>query len=198
MSAKLAASDRPAWLPEAEFPFASRWLTIDGHQIHYIDEGRGRTLLFLHAGPGWLFIYRDLIMQLRDQFRCVGLDLPGTGLSRAAPGYQPSIEAASEVVGAFIRTLDLRNITLVVHDVGTPVALGAAVRMPDRFTAVAITEGFAWPLAAENPGIARTLRIVGSRPVGLMNDVFNVLARATVNGTAPMRIEVRKPVKKRA
>ena len=123
---------RPAWLTEAEFPFASRHLTIDDHQIHYVDEGVGPTLVFVHAGPAWSFVYRDVIVRLRDQFRCVALDLPGTGLSWAAAGYRPSIEAAAAVFGAFIRALGLRDITLVTHDVGTPVALSAALAMPER------------------------------------------------------------------
>jgi haloalkane dehalogenase len=71
-------------------------------------------------------LIRDVIVRLRDQFRCVALDLPGTGLSPAAARYRPSIEPAAAVFGAFILALDLRDITLVTHDVGTPVALGVA------------------------------------------------------------------------
>lgn len=97
-----------------------------------MDEGVGPSLVSVHGGPAWSFVYRDVIVSLRDQFRCVALDLPGTGLSRAAAGYRPSIEAAAVVFGAFIRALDLRDITLVTHDVGTPVALGGALAMPKK------------------------------------------------------------------
>src|SRR5919197_830517 len=138
-------------------------------------------MVFVHAGPAWSFVYRDLIVRLRDQFRCVALDLPGTGLSRAAAGYRPSIEAGAAVFAAFVQALDLRRVTLVTHDVGTPVALGAAVRTPERFAALAVTEGFAWALADEPPRVARTVRIVGSRPVGVLNDAFNLLARVTAS-----------------
>src|SRR5262245_27574838 len=171
------APARPAWLPVTEFPFTSRWLAVDGHLIHYLDEGVGPTMVFVHAGPAWSFVYRDLIVRLRDRFRCVALDLPGTGLSRAAAGYRPSIEAGAAVFSAFVRALDLRQLTLVTHDVGTPVALGAAVGMAERVVGLSVTEGFAWALADEHPRIARTLRIVGSRPVGVLNDAVNLLAR---------------------
>lgn|SRR5574341_1264818 len=178
----MTALTRPAWLGDAEFPFTSRKLAIDGHLIHYVDEGAGPTMVFVHAGPAWSFVYRDLIVRLREQFRCVALDFPGTGLSLATAGYRPSLEACAAVFGAFIRALDLRRITLVTHDVGTPVALGAAVRMPERVATLSITEGFGWALADENPRIARSLRIVGSRPVGVLNDAFNLLARVTASG----------------
>lgn len=181
MTTNVPAPARPAWLRAAEFPFTSRQLTIDGHPIHYLDEGNGPTMAFVHAGPAWSFVYRDLIVRLRHQFRCVALDLPGTGLSPAAGGYRPSIQAGAAIFAAFAQVLDLHQVTLVTHDVGTPVALGAAVRMPERVAALSVTEGFAWALADENPRIARTLRVVGSRPVGVLNDAFNLLARVTAS-----------------
>jgi haloalkane dehalogenase len=158
------APTRPAWLNQMEFPFTSRWLAVDGHLIHYLDQGVGPTMVFVHAGPAWPFVNRDLIMRLRDRFRCVALDLPGTGLSQAAAGYRPSIQAGAAVFSAFVRALDLRRVTLVTHDMGTPVALGAAVGMPERVVGLSVTEGFAWALADEHPRIARTLHIVGSHP----------------------------------
>jgi haloalkane dehalogenase len=179
--ATATAPTRPAWLKQTEFPFTSRRLAIDGHLIHYLDEGAGPTMVFVHAGPAWSFVYRDLIVRLRDRFRCVALDLPGTGLSRAATGYRPSIQAGAAVFSAVVRALDLRQLTLVTHDVGTPVALGAAVGMPERVVALSVTEGFAWALADEHPRTARTLRIVGSRPVGVLNDAFNLLGRVTAS-----------------
>jgi haloalkane dehalogenase len=184
MSTNLATSTapaRPAWLPFTEFPFASRQLAVDGHLIHYLDEGVGPTLVFVHAGPAWSFVYCGLIVRLRGRFRCVALDLPGTGLSRAAAGYRPSIQAGAAVFSAFVRALDLRRVTLVTHDVGTPVALGAAIGMPERVVGLSVTEGFAWALADEHPRIARTLRLVGSRPVGVLNDAVNLLARVTAS-----------------
>jgi pimeloyl-ACP methyl ester carboxylesterase len=60
----------------------------DGHTVHYVDEGSGPTLLFLHGNPTWSFVYRDVIRSLRDEFRCIAVDYPGFGLSSAAPGYR--------------------------------------------------------------------------------------------------------------
>lgn len=115
----------------------------------------------------------------------VALNLPGTGLSRAAAGYRPSIEAAAAVFGAFILALDLRDITLVSHDVGTPVALGATLTMPEKVKAITVTEGFASALADENPSIARSLRIVGGRPVGVLNDAFGHAGDRLRRGCGP-------------
>ena len=92
---------RPAWLPHDQFPFTSRFIDVDGHTVHYVDEGAGPTLLFVHAGPAWSFIFRCLIDELRDDFRCVTLDFPGSGLSPARPGDRPTMAAASRRLERF-------------------------------------------------------------------------------------------------
>jgi haloalkane dehalogenase len=65
---------RPAWVDAELFPFQSRFVNIDGHTVHYVDEGSGPTLLLLHGNPTWSFVYRDVIRTLRDEFRCIALD----------------------------------------------------------------------------------------------------------------------------
>ncbi|HEX6492614.1 MAG TPA: alpha/beta fold hydrolase [Candidatus Dormibacteraeota bacterium] len=173
---------RPGWLPLAEFPFESRHVAVDGHLIHHVDEGSGPTLPLVHAGPAWSFVFRDVIDRLRDQFRCVALDLPGSGLSTAAPTYRPSMEAASHVLESFVDALGLRDITLVVHDLGGPVALAVAARRPELVAGLAVTESFAWPLPAENPSIARALRVFGGRTFDTVNAATNLLARVSAGG----------------
>src|SRR5260370_12368917 len=68
-------AQRPQWLDDQLYPFQSRFVEIDGNRIHYIDEGTGPILFFLHPGVGWSFIFRDIIKDLRTHFRCVALDL---------------------------------------------------------------------------------------------------------------------------
>src|SRR6476661_5231602 len=95
------ATERPAWLAHGEYPFTSRYVEIEGSRVHYVDEGAGPTLLFVHAGPAWSFIFRDVIVRLRDHFRCVALDFPGSGLSRAAGGYAPTLPASHRLLEHF-------------------------------------------------------------------------------------------------
>ena len=82
---------RPSWLETDLYPFESRYLDIDGNQLHYVDEGNGPVLLFLHAGPAWSFIYRNFIKALRGQFRCIAPDYPGFGLSTGSSDYGYSL-----------------------------------------------------------------------------------------------------------
>ncbi len=77
--------DRPDWVDSSLYPFNDQWMMIDGHRIHYVDEGPrdAPVLLFIHPGLGWSFTYRYQIKELSDKFRCVAPDLPGYGLSEA-------------------------------------------------------------------------------------------------------------------
>ena len=170
---------RPGWLPCSVFPFQLRFTYIDGKRVHYIDEGSGPALLLVSAGQ-WSFMFREVIVRLRGQFRCLTLDFPGSGLSPDAPGHEHSVQANAKILEGFVDVLDLQDITLVVHDVGGPVGFLVATRRPQRFRALVISNTFAWPLAGYPP-VRWALRAVGSWPFGVINSVTNAAALFTVS-----------------
>src|SRR5579863_5716965 len=73
---------RPAWISDRLFPFRSRFIQLEDARLHYVDEGAGPTVLFLHGSPMWSFLFRHAIGALKKNFRCVAVDMPGLGLSR--------------------------------------------------------------------------------------------------------------------
>jgi pimeloyl-ACP methyl ester carboxylesterase len=170
---------RPPWLPRSVFPFQLRLASIDGQRIHYVDEGSGPALLLVSAGQ-WSFMFRDTIVGLRGQFRCLTLDFPGCGLSPDASGHDHSVPANARILEGFIDALDLQDVTMAVHDVGGPVGFLTAARQPQRFRALVISNTFGWPLAGY-PAVRRTLKAVGSRPFGALNTLTNVMALVTAS-----------------
>ena len=167
-----------SWIDHSVYPFASRFSEIDGNRVHYIDEGSGPVLLFLHGQPAWSFLYRNIIKDLRADFSCIALDYPGFGLSTAVDGFSYSIVDYAKIVEQFVLTLDLSDVTLVVHDSGGSIGMGVAIRHPERFRALVPSNTFAWPLD-NYPGIERFLKVVGSSLFGLFNINFNLLVRGT-------------------
>jgi haloalkane dehalogenase len=143
------AGTRPSWVDDDLYPFKSRFAELDGHVVHYIDEGSGPTLLMLHGNPTWSFVYRDVIAGLRDRFRCIALDYPGFGLSVAASGYGYRPEDHAAVVTAFLDHMELSNLTLVAHDWGGPIGLYAAEQRPDKFERLVLANTWAWPVNGE-------------------------------------------------
>lgn len=182
-----APLSRPAWLDAKLYPFESRALEIRGNRIHYIDEGTGPTLLFVHGNPTWSFLYRDVVAALRDSFRCVAVDLAGFGLSLAAPGFSYLPSDQSAVLAELIETLDLSRFSVVVQDWGGPIGLSAALAQPERLAGVVISNTWAWPVNG-NPGFEKFSSLMGG-PIGHFGSKF---FNAFVNVLLPLSHKRRK------
>lgn len=179
---------RPAWVDDELFPFTSRFVAIDGHTVHYVDEGSGPTLLLLHGNPTWSFVYRDVIRALRDEFRCVALDYPGFGLSTPRPGYRYLPEEHAEVVTAFVDAVGLSGITLVAHDWGGPIGLAAVEQRPAAFEGVVLANTWGWPTTGDLHFEVAS-RLLGG-PLGrVLVRQFNLF----VNALIPAGHRLRKP-----
>ncbi|MBN2473579.1 MAG: alpha/beta fold hydrolase [Pirellulales bacterium] len=117
------------------YPFQSHEIAVGGLRYHYLDEGEGEVLLLVHGNPTWSFYWRELVLALRGRFRLVVPDHIGCGLSEkpTAGRYVYRLEQRIADLGQLIRQLDLRQITLLAHDWGGAIGMGAAASAPDRF-----------------------------------------------------------------
>jgi haloalkane dehalogenase len=130
------------------FPFESRWLDGPWGKVHYVDEGEGPPILFLHGNPTWCFLYRGIIIRLRDRFRCIALDLPGFGLSDHPSDYRYTPEEHAGVVQRFVQTLDLKDLTVMGHDWGGPIGMELALVELPRIRALVMGNTWYWPTTA--------------------------------------------------
>jgi haloalkane dehalogenase len=142
---RFAGPARPAWVPDALYPFEDHWAEIEGNLVHYVDEGRGRPLLLLNGNPSWSFGWRDVIRGVRGTFRCIAPDYPGFGLSRAAPGADLGPAEHSRVVEALVDRLGLREVIVFGYAWGGPIGLGFAGRRPELVGGLVIGNTWAWP-----------------------------------------------------
>jgi len=161
------------------YPFENHWLDLDGLRLHYLDEGSGDTVVAVHGNPTWSFYYRDLVKDLRDDFRVVVPDHIGCGLSDkpSDDDYEYTLSRRVEDFGALMDELDLGGINLVVHDWGGMIGLAWAVRNRERIKRLVIlnTAAFHLPKSKRFPW---QLWIVRDTPLGpLMVRGFNAFAR---------------------
>ena len=117
-----------------EYPFEGKLFDLDGLRYHYLDEGPrdGEVLLFVHGNPTWSFYWRHAIRALSDRYRCIAVDHIGCGLSDKPARYPYQLAQHVQNLERLALALDLRRITLVVHDWGGPIGLGFATRHADR------------------------------------------------------------------
>lgn len=167
----------PPWLDRAAWPYAPRYVTVDGARLHFVDEGEGPPVVLVHGTPTWSFEWRHVIAGLRGRCRVVAVDHLGFGLSDRPPhaSYQPEAHAAR--FRAFMAAVcPAGPLTLVVHDFGGPIALDWALDHAERLTHVVVLNSWMWSLA-DDASLRRKARLVGS-PLGRwLYRQFNVSLR---------------------
>ncbi|CAA9333213.1 MAG: Hydrolase, alpha/beta fold family [uncultured Gemmatimonadaceae bacterium] len=155
----------PAWLDTAAYPFRPRRFDTGEGALSYVDEGAGPPVVLVHGTPTWSFLYRRLIPRLAAAgHRVVAPDHLGFGLSDrpVGAGYRPEDHARR--LAALLDALDLRDITLVVHDFGGPIGLSYALDRPERVARLVVSNTWLWPLEGD-PRIARGARVAAG-PLG--------------------------------
>ena len=119
-----------------QYPFGSHYTTIDGVRIHYVDEGKGDPVLMVHGQPTWSYLYRNIIPAF-------ALDLMGFGLSDKLTDREYSFEEHTKILRGFIEALDLKDLTLVLHDWGGPIGLEYAVYHQENMKKLVLMNTFA-------------------------------------------------------
>jgi len=128
----------------AKFPFESRYLEVEGSRIHYIEEGAGDPVLFLHGNPTSSYLWRNIIPHLSDRYRCIAPDLIGMGKS-GKPDIRYGFFDHVQYVDGFIEELSLKNITFVIHDWGSALGFHYASRFEANVKAMAFFEAIIRP-----------------------------------------------------
>ncbi|MEC8410388.1 MAG: alpha/beta fold hydrolase [Planctomycetota bacterium] len=190
------ASMQESW--RALYPFQDRSIQIKDpanstcHRYHYVDEGEGRPLLMVHGNPTWSFYWHRLIQDLRGEYRCLAVDHIGCGLSDKPQHYGYRLEDHIRNLVELIDTLDLQDLTLLVHDWGGAIGLGAALERPERFSRLVLFNTGAFPppyvplrIAACRWPLFGTLAIRG----------LNAFARAAITMAVEDRHSLSPPVK---
>lgn len=127
-----------------EYPFTSRYATVDGVRLHYLDEGEGPVIWLMHGNTTWSYLYRKMIPLLVSAgYRCFVPDLMGFGLSdnpREESAY--TLQRQVALMTGLIGQLGLRDIVTVGQDWGGPISLRYAIEHKDNVRALVILNTF--------------------------------------------------------
>ena len=185
--------------PETLYPFESHWLDIDGIRMHFLDEGPrdAPVVLMVHGNPTWSFYYRNLVLTLRDRYRCIVPDHIGCCLSDK-PGsdqYSYTLERRISDLGALIDHLQPEtSINLVVHDWGGMIGFGWAVGHQEQIASMVIANTAAFPMPSEKKFPAALWLVrntkLGAYLVQGLNAFSGIAARVAFK--KPVSSEVRK------
>lgn len=144
------APQGPAWAqdnsstPSADFPFERQFVEVLGSDMAYVEDGEGPTILFIHGNPTSSYLWRNIIPFVSDTHRAIALDLIGMGASDK-PDIDYTFQDHYAHVDAFIEALDLKDITLVLHDWGGGLGTYYASNHPENVRALVMMEAAAPP-----------------------------------------------------
>ena len=115
------------------YPFRKNYHSLAGKKMHYIDEGQGDPIVMVHGNPTWSFYYRELVKEFSQTYRVIVPDHLGCGYSDTPSDeeYGYSLEERAQDLTNLIKSLNLKDITLVVHDWGGMIGFTFATRFPE-------------------------------------------------------------------
>jgi haloalkane dehalogenase len=129
----------------AAFPFESHYVEVAGSKMHYVDEGEGDLILFLHGNPTSSYLWRNIIPHLTPVGRAIAPDLIGMGKSDK-PDIEYRFFDHVKYVDGFIEVLGLKNITLVMHDWGSALGFHYSRRHEANVKGLAFMEAIIMPV----------------------------------------------------
>lgn len=175
----------------ALYPFASNWHAVGAHRIHYLDERpaepSGGPVLMVHGNPTWSFYWREFIADLRGAHRVVAIDHLGCGLSDKPEAGPYRLADHIARLESLVVALDLRDLTLLMHDWGGAIGMGLAARHPDRIARIGVFNTGAFP-SPRIPFRIAVCRLPGLGPLavrGLNGFAGAAVHMATTKGLAP-------------
>ncbi|NGN39708.1 alpha/beta hydrolase [Mesorhizobium sp. CGMCC 1.15528] len=123
---------------ERRVPPAGKFIDVDGNRIHYVDEGEGRPIVFVHGLGAQLLQFRHPLFDRLDGFRLIALDRPGSGYSSRAAGATGRLTEQALMLRHFIEKLGLEKPLIVGHSLGGAITLALALDHPDTISGIAL------------------------------------------------------------
>jgi pimeloyl-ACP methyl ester carboxylesterase len=119
-------------MDDLSYPYEVKKVMLSNDiEIAYVDEGKGKeTIVFIHGLGSYLPAWKMNIDDLRTQYRCIALDLPGYGKSSKGK-YEGSMTFFAGIVKEFVEKLNLGKVTLAGHSMGGQISIVAALGYPE-------------------------------------------------------------------
>jgi len=143
-----------------------KFVDVLGSKMRYVEEGEGDPILFLHGNPTSSYLWRNIIPHCSRLGRCIAPDLIGMGGSDK-PDLEYSFLDHYHYIESFIEALDLKNVTLVIHDWGSALGFYYAMQHEENVKGIAFMEGIIAPVKSwkEFPSKARLMFKLFRTPV---------------------------------
>lgn len=127
-----------------------KFIEVKGKKMAYVEMGEGDPIIFQHGNPTSSYLWRNVMPYLKNQGRCIAVDLIGMGdsdkLDNSGPDSYTFAEHAEYLYAAWDALGVTDNVTLVIHDWGSALGFNWANQNRDKVKAIAYMEAMVQPV----------------------------------------------------
>ena len=138
-----------------------KFIKVNDKKIAYVEMGQGDPIVFQHGNPTSSYLWRNIMPYLKEQGRCIAVDLIGIGdsdkLDQSGPKKYLYEEHRDYLFKAWEKLKINNNVTLVVHDWGSALGFDWAFQHPNAIKGIVYMEAIVrpvkwneWPDSATN------------------------------------------------
>ena len=128
----------PEWLLR-HLPYNHYTIDVGKKNMHVMEKGNGKPIILVHGNPMWGYLYKKVLDQLDNtSARLIVPDLIGFGFSDKIKIGEHSLEAHTEWMSNFFKTIKEDSIGLVIHDWGGMIGVAGAMRAGKKINGLVV------------------------------------------------------------
>ena len=128
----------PEWI-QRRLPYNHYNINVNGKNMHVMEKGKGKPIVLVHGNPMWGYLYKKVLDQINSsEVRLIVPDLIGFGFSDKIEINEHSLEAHTEWMASFFKTIKEESIGLVIHDWGGMIGVAGAMRAGKKIDGLVI------------------------------------------------------------
>lgn len=131
----------------------SKFIQIDGMQVHYRDEGKGTPIVLIHGTASSLHTWDDWTKQLTKNYRVIRMDLPAFGLTGANVSGDYSIQYYTKFLHQFLSKMNVDKFYLAGNSLGGNIAWNYTADYPEKVKKLVLVDASGLPTNKEQPAI---------------------------------------------
>jgi pimeloyl-ACP methyl ester carboxylesterase len=142
------------------------------HRLHYVDQGAGDVIVFVHGTPIDSSEYRAVVETLSQRYRCIVGDHLGLSDKPASGNYDAF--GHRDRLAALLDHLNIRSFHLVVHDFGGIIGIPLLRHHELNIRSVTIMNSWLWPLVETEPALRKQQWLFSSGILPFLYRYFNI------------------------
>ena len=128
----------PEWILR-RLPYNHYDIDVNGKNMHVMEKGKGKPIVLVHGNPMWGYLYKKVLDQISsEEARLIVPDLIGFGFSDKIKISEHSLEAHTEWMASFFKTIKEESVGLVIHDWGGMIGVAGAMRAGKKIDGLVI------------------------------------------------------------